>query len=245
MYNTNELNRIYTGKTKDVYQLQNGNLLLQFTNKTTMNDLGEEDPGGNKIGKEVAGSARACILMTQHFFRLFAEAGIPTHLIGVDVDNLQMEVKPVTTIGKELFVNETGGIEWIWRNRFTGSFRKIFGRYNKNLKDGDLFPKPVVHATVKDDEAGDPYIERDFLDALGVLAATDYEMLKEYTNKIGAILHEEFQKLGCDIWDFKVEFGRDASGNLILIDEIGPGSARVYREGKKMEKIEIGELFGN
>lgn len=243
MYNIKELEKIYAGKTKDVYRLENGNLLLQFSNKTTMNDNGEEDPGGNKIGKEVAGSARACILMTQHFFKLFAEAGIPTHLIGVDVEDLQLEVKPVTTIGKELFVNGTGGIEWIWRNRFTGSFRKIFGRYNKNLKDGDVFPFPVVHATVKDDEAGDPYIEKDFLDALQVLSGNDYEVLKGYTKKAGEILYKEFQKMGCDIWDFKVEFGRDKDGNLILIDEIGPGSARVYKDGKKMEKVEIGELF--
>jgi phosphoribosylaminoimidazole-succinocarboxamide synthase len=243
MHNIQELERIYKGKTKDVYQLKNGNILLQFTNKTTMNDLGEEDPGGNKVGKEVAGSARACVLMTQHFFKLFAVAGIPTHLVDVDVEHLQMEVKPVSTIGKVLFVNETGGIEWIWRNRFTGSFRKMFGKYNKNLKDGDVFPFPVVHATVKDDEAGDPYIEKDFLDALQILSGNDYELLKEYTQKIGEILYAEFQKLDCDIWDFKVEFGRDKSGNLILIDEIGPGSARVYRDGKKMEKIEIGELF--
>ncbi|MDL2296609.1 hypothetical protein LJC68_00525 [Bacteroidales bacterium OttesenSCG-928-B11] len=244
MYNTKELERMYVGKTKDVYRLENGNLLLQFTNKTTMNDLGEEDPGGNKIGKEVAGSARACILMTQHFFKLFADAGIPTHLIGIDVENLQMEVKPVTTIGKETFVNETGGVEWIWRNRFTGSFRKIFGRYNKNFKDGDIFSSPVIHATVKDDEAGDPYIEKDFMDALDILSGDDYDTLKGYTKVIGEILYAEFQKLGCDIWDFKVEYGRDRDGNLILIDEIGPGSARVYRDGKKMEKIEIGELFG-
>ena len=244
MYDVKEFERIYAGKTKDVYRLTNGNLLLQFTNKTTMNDLGEEDPGGNKVGKEVAGSARACVLMTQHFFKLFTEAGIPTHLIGVDIEHLQMEVKPATTIGKELFVNETGGIEWIWRNRFTGSFLKMFERYNKNRKDGDVFPTPVVHATVKDDEAGDPYIERDFLDALEILPCSDYEVLKDYTKKIGKIIYDEFQKLGCDIWDFKVEFGRDKNGTLILIDEIGPGSARVYRDGKKMTKVEIGELFG-
>jgi phosphoribosylaminoimidazole-succinocarboxamide synthase len=243
MYKLTELEKLYAGKTKDVYRLTNGNILLQFTNKTTMNDEGVEDPGGNNVGKEVAGSARACVLMTQHFFKLFEEAGIPTHLIAVDVENLQMEVKPVTTIGKELFVNETGGIEWIWRNRITGSFFKNFGRYNKNIKDGDVLSSPIVHATVKDDGAGDPYIEKDFMDALCVLSGNDYEILKEYTKKAGKILYEEFLKLGCEIWDFKIEFGRDKNGTLILIDEIGPGSARVYKDGKKMEKIHIGDLF--
>lgn len=243
MYDVKELEKMYTGKTKDVYRLSNGNLLLQFTNKTTMNDQGEEDPGGNQVGKEVEGSAKACILMTQYFFKLFAEAGIPTHLVGVDVENLQVEVKQAITIGKELFVNETGGIEWIWRNRITGSFLRTFGRYNKNLKDGDILPAPIVHATVKDDGAGDPYIEKDFLDALQVLSGKDYELLKGYTQKIGKIMYDEFQKMGCDIWDFKVEFGKDKDGNLILIDEIGPGSARVYKDGKKMQKPEIGKLF--
>ncbi|MDR0795118.1 MAG: hypothetical protein LBE79_03570 [Tannerella sp.] len=244
MYGTSELEKLYAGKTKDVYRLKNGNILLQFTNKTTINDEGVEDPGGNNVGKEVAGSARACVLMTQYFFKLFAEAGIPTHLIAVDVDRLQMEVKPVTTIGKELFTNATGGIEWIWRNRITGSFFRMFGRYNKNLKDGDVLPSPLVHATVKDDGAGDPYIEKDFLGALNILSADDYELLKKYTQTAGQILFDEFQKMGCDIWDFKIEFGRDYGGNLILIDEIGPGSARVYQSGRKMEKVKIGALFG-
>ena len=244
MYNVTELEKLYAGKTKDVYRLKNGNILLQFTNKTTMNDAGEEDPGGNHAGKEVAGSARACILMTQHFFKLFAQAGIPTHLVAVDVATLQMEVKAVAPIGKELFVNATGGIEWIWRNRITGSFHKIFGRYNKNLRDGDTLPAPVVHATVKDDGAGDPYIEKDFLSALNILPGSDYEILKKHTATAGKILYDEFLNMGCEIWDFKIEFGRDADGNLILIDEIGPGSARVYKAGKKMEKVEIGALFG-
>ena len=243
MYDLKTLEKVYAGKTKDVYLLGNGNLLLQFTNKTTMNDDGVEDPGGNKVGKEVEGSARACVLMTQHFFKLFAEAGIPTHLVAVDVEKLQMEVKPATTIGKELYVNGVGGVEWIWRNRITGSFYKLFGNYNKTIKDGDILPTPVVHATVKDDDGGDPYIEKDFMAALHLLSGEDYELLKEYTQTIGKIMFDEFQKLGCEIWDFKVEYGRDKNGTLILIDEIGPGSARVFKDGKKMEKIDIGKLF--
>jgi phosphoribosylaminoimidazole-succinocarboxamide synthase len=209
-----------------------------------MNDAGEEDPGGNLVGKEVAGSARACILMTQHFFQLFAEAGIPTHLIAVDVNELQMEVVPGIPLGKEIFRNGTGGIEWIWRNRITGSFFKNFGSYNKNIKDGDVLVSPIVHATVKDDGAGDPYIEKDFMETLGILPGLDYETLKEYTKKAGKILAESFLAMGCEIWDFKIEFGRDQHGKLMLIDEIGPGSARVYKDGKKMEKVAIGALFG-
>ena len=244
MYKVTTLEKLYAGKTKDVYRLANGNLLLQFTNKTTMNEAGEEDPGGNLVGKEVAGSARACILMTQHFFKLFAEAGIPTHLIAVDVNELQMEVEPGNPLGKETFRNGTGGIEWIWRNRITGSFFKNFGSYNKNLKDGDVLISPIVHATVKDDDAGDPYIEKDFMEALEILSGHDYETLKEYTKKAGKILAKEFLRMGCEIWDFKIEFGRDRHGKLMLIDEIGPGSARVYKDGKKMEKVAIGALFG-
>lgn len=240
MYNVKELNLLYPGKTKNVYELPNGNILLQFTNKTTMNEKGEEDPGGNNIGKEVDGSARACILMTQHFFKLFEEKGIPTHLVSVDIDSLQMEVKKVTPIGQEQSLDDTGGVEWIGRLTATGSFIKRYGKY---IPDGFQFDEAFVHATLKDDKRGDPYIDEYTLDILGVLNSQAYHILKDFTTKIAEIMKEEFEKFGCELLDFKVEYGWDDRGNLILIDEIGPGSARVYKDGIKMEKVEIGKLF--
>lgn len=240
MYKVEKLNLLYAGKTKNVYELPNGNILLQFTNKTTMNEKGEEDPGGNNIGKEVDGSARACILMTQHFFKLFEEDGIPTHLVAVDVENLQMEVKKVLPVGNDVCLEGNAGVEWIGRWTATGSFVKKYGKY---IHDGHKFHKPFVHATLKDDERGDPYIDEYTLNILKILSPQQYTLLMRYTIDIAKIMKTKFEEKGCELLDFKVEYGWDDKGNLILIDEIGPGSARVYKDGIKMEKVEIGKLF--
>jgi phosphoribosylaminoimidazole-succinocarboxamide synthase len=240
MYDVSKLNLLYAGKTKEVYQLPNGNILLQFTDKTTMNEKGEEDPGGNLVGKSVEGSGRACILMTQHFFKLFEAAGIPTHLERIDVADLQIEVKRAFPIGDNVCLEEGSGVEWIGRWIATGSFVNHYGKY---IKDGHPFAEPFVHATLKDDDRNDPYIDDYTLDRLGILTPDKYQILKDYTRVIAQIMKSEFEKLGCQLYDFKVEYGADQQGNLILIDEIGPGSARVFRNNKKMSKVEIGSLF--
>ena len=240
LYDVSKLDLLYAGKTKNVYALSGGNVLLQFTNKTTMNESGEEDPGGNFVGKDVEGSGRACILMTQHFFKLFEETGIPTHLVNIDVEDLQIEVKQVLPIGEKVCLESGSGVEWIGRWIATGSFVKHYAKY---IADGHQFTKPFVHATLKDDFRGDPYIDDYTLDRLGLLSVEKFQILKEYTEKIAEIMKNEFEKLGCQLYDFKVEYGEDNNGNLILIDEIGPGSARVFQNGKKMSKVEIGDLF--
>jgi phosphoribosylaminoimidazole-succinocarboxamide synthase len=240
LYDVSKLDLLYSGKTKDVYTLPNGNILLQFTDKTTMNEKGEEDPGGNLVGKSVDGSGRACILMTQHFFTLFKEAGIPTHLIAIDLDSLQLEVEKASPLGEKVCIESGCGVEWIGRWIATGSFVKNYGKY---IQEGHQFSKPCVHATLKDDERNDPYIDDYTLDTLGILSCDNYYILKGYTEKIAEIMKSEFTKLGCELYDFKVEYGNNQHGDLILIDEIGPGSARIYKNGKKMSKIEIGELF--
>jgi len=240
LYDVSKLDLLYAGKTKNVHALPNGNILLQFTDKTTMNEKGEEDPGGNLVGKSVEGSGRACILMTKHFFKLFEEAGIPTHLVNIDVDDLQIEVKRVAPIGENVCLEKGSGVEWIGRWIATGSFVKHYAKY---IADGHQFTKPFVHATLKDDERGDPYIDDYTLDRLRILSADKFQILKGYTEKVAEIMKSEFIKLGCELYDFKVEYGEDLNGNLILIDEIGPGSARIFKNEKKMTKPEIGNLF--
>ncbi len=240
MYDVTKLKLLYKGKTKDVYDLANGNVLLQFRDDTTMNEQGEEDPGGNLKGKKVVGSGRACLLMTQHFFDLFAKAAIPTHLVAIDVANLQMEVENAIPVGLNVALEGNAGLEWIGRWVATGSFIKKYGKY---ISDGQRFEHPYIHATLKDDERGDPYIDKETIHLFKLLNEEGYMISKFYTTTIANIMKREFEKLGCELYDFKVEFGWNRKGKLILIDEIGPGSARVYKDGEKMEKVEIGNLF--
>ena len=143
-------------------------------------------------------------------------------------------------IGENVCLEKGSGVEWIGRWIATGSFVKHYAKY---IADGHQFSKPFVHATLKDDFRGDPYIDDYTLDRLGILSTAKYHILKGYTEKIAQIMKTEFNKLGCELYDFKVEYGEDHDGNLILIDEIGPGSARIYQNDKKMSKPEIGNLF--
>ena len=94
---------IYTGKTKDVYRLEDGNYLLKFKDDATGTD-GVFDPGSNTIGLTIEGAGRAGLRLSKYFFELLEKQGIPTHYISADIENATMTVKPATLFGKGLEV---------------------------------------------------------------------------------------------------------------------------------------------
>ena len=216
---------IYKGKTKDVYDNGDGNYLLQFKDDVTGTD-GKFDPGANTVGLTIEGVSKSCVRITEFFFKKIEESGIPTHFVSADVEKAQMIVRPATIFGK--------GVEVICRLKAVGSFLKRFGDYCKAEQDLDF----LVETTLKDDERGDPPITKDQLDMLGILTAEEYEILKDLTRKITAIIHNEFVKKGAQLYDIKFEFGR-VDGQITLIDEISGGSMRVYKDGKYIEPLDI------
>jgi len=225
------MNLIYKGKTKDVYDNGDGNLLLQFKDDVTGTD-GKFDPGANTVGLSIEGVSKSCVRLTEFFFRKIEAAGIPTHYVSSDVEKAQMIVRPATMFGK--------GVEVICRLKAVGSFLRRFGDYCKAGQDLDF----LVETTLKDDERGDPPITKDQLDALGILTTTEYEVLKSLTQKITGIIKDEFSNKGAVLYDIKLEFGR-VDGEIRLIDEISGGSMRVYKDGKFVEPLDIPSiLFG-
>jgi len=220
---------VYKGKTKDVYDNGDGNLLLQFKDDVTGTD-GKFDPGANTVGLKIEGVSKSCVRLTEFFFKKIEEAGIPTHYVSSDVEKAQMVVRPATVFGK--------GIEVICRLKAVGSFLRRFGDYCKNGQDLDF----LVETTLKDDERGDPPITKDQLDMLGILTAEEYEILKDLTKKITGIIKNELAKKGAELYDIKLEFGRVA-GQITLIDEISGGSMRVYKDGKYVEPLDIPSIL--
>src|SRR5690606_6155236 len=107
----------YTGKTKDVYELQDGNYLLQFKDDVTGVD-GVFDPGANTVGLTIEGAGRAGLKLTKYFFEILKEKDIPTHYIDADIDKATMTVKPAEVFGK--------GLEVICRYRAVGSFLRRY-----------------------------------------------------------------------------------------------------------------------
>src|SRR5690625_6660975 len=125
----NHSEKIYSGKTKDLYSLPNGNVLLVFKDDVTGAD-GVIDPGANAVIGQVEGKGRKSLAMTDYFFQRLHAAAIPTHLVHVDLEKATMEVRHAEPLGKN--VNGTGGLEFICRTRPWGSFLR---RYEKYIRD--------------------------------------------------------------------------------------------------------------
>ncbi len=227
----------YVGKTKDVYQLENGNVMLKFKDDCTGKD-GVFDPGENSVGLTIEGIGKANLRTSVYYFDLLKKAGIKTHYVSADVDNAMMEVLPAECFGKDLGGN---GLEVICRLVATGSFIRRYGEY---IKDGTPLEGGYVECTFKNDAKGDPLVTGEGLVALKVMTAEMFESMKAQTLAITKIVADDLKTIGLDLWDIKFEFGYN-NGEVILIDEIASGNMRVYKDGKIVDPVELTTLILN
>lgn len=222
---------IYTGKTKNVFELENGNYLLKFKDDVT-GENGIFDPGSNTVGLTLEGAGKAGLQLTKFFFQKINEQGIPTHFIDADPDQLTMTVKKATLFGN--------GLEIICRYRAVGSFLRRYGLYAEEGQPLDAF----VEVTLKDDNRNDPPITDDALDMLGILSKEEYSILRDLTKRIGGIVKDELAKKGLELYDIKFEFGRVGEDrHIALIDEISGGNMRAYRNGSPVEPLELEKIM--
>ena len=228
---------VYQGKTKNVYSLDNGNVMLKFKDDCTGKD-GVFDPGENSVGLKIEGIGKANLRTSIYYFELLKKAGIKTHYVSADIDNATMEVLPAECFGKEL---GGGGLEVICRLVATGSFIRRYGEY---IKDGTPLEGGYVECTFKNDEKGDPLVTGEGLVALKVMTAEMFESLKAQTLKITKLVADDLKELGLDLWDIKFEFGYN-NGEVILIDEIASGNMRVYKDGKIVPPVELTKIINN
>lgn len=221
---------VYTGKTKNVYALDNGNYLLKFKDDCTGKD-GVFDPGENSVGLTIEGVGDVNLRMTEYFFEKVNNAGIKTHFIKANLDDTTMEVLPAKVFGK--------GLEVICRYKAVGSF---FRRYSDYIEEGADLPA-YVEMTFKNDEKGDPLVTKDGLVTLGVMTEKQYDDIKDMTKKITKIVADDLLEKGLVLYDIKFEFGYDSEGNVMLIDEIASGNMRVYKDGKYIDPMTLSKLF--
>ena len=226
------MKKLYEGKTKDVFELENGNVLLKFKDDCTGKD-GVFDPGENSVGLTIEGIGKANLKSSIYYFEMLKKAGIKTHYISADVENATMEVLPATVFGK--------GLEVICRLVATGSFIRRYGEY---IEDGTVLDGGYVECTFKNDAKGDPLVTGEGLQALKVMDLKMFESMKEQTLKITKIVADDLKTIGCDLWDIKFEFGYN-NGEVILIDEIASGNMRVYKDGVKLDPVELTKLINN
>lgn len=221
---------VYTGKTKDVYSLDNGNCMLKFKDDCTGKD-GVFDPGENAVGLTIDGVGDVNLRMSIYFFEKVNAAGIKTHYVSADLENTTMEVLPAKVFGH--------GLEVICRYKAVGSFIRRYGDY---IEEGADLPA-YVEMTFKNDEKGDPLVIKDALVALGVMTDKQYDDIKLMTQQITKIVADDLKEKGLDLYDIKFEFGYDANGDVMLIDEIASGNMRVYKDGKYIDPMTLSKLF--
>lgn len=221
---------IYTGKTKNVYALENGNCLLKFKDDCTGKD-GVFDPGENAVGLTIEGVGDVNLRMSIYFFEKINAAGIKTHYVSANLADTTMEVLPAKVFGH--------GLEVICRHKAVGSFIRRYGEY---IAEGADLPD-YVEMTFKNDEKGDPLVTKDGLIALGVMTDKQYEDIKDMTQKITRIVADDLKAKDLVLYDIKFEFGYAPDGSVMLIDEVASGNMRVYKDGQYIDPMTLSKLF--
>ncbi len=226
------MKKLYTGKTKDVYELEDNQVLLKFKDDVTGTD-GEFDPGANTVGLTMEGAGHQAVAMTDYFYTKLNEKGLTTHFVSADLDKNEAIVKKADQFGQ--------GVEVIVRYYAVGSFIRRYGKY---IEDGTKID-PYVEITLKDDERDDPLITEDALVLLDIMDHDEYKELTELALEIGEFVREELAQKDLELYDIKFEFGRIDDGKVALIDEISGGNMRAYKGDEnidplKLEKIVLG-----
>lgn len=222
---------MYTGKTKDVFKLENELYLLKFKDDVT-GENGVFDPGANTVGLTIDGAGLAGLKLTSFFYSKLNALNVPTHYVEANFDEATMTVKPATVFGK--------GLEVICRFKAVGSFLRRYGAYATEGQDLDSY----VEVTIKDDERLDPPISEDALSMLGILTHDEYAILKLRTIEISKFVAAELEKKGLTLYDIKLEFGRDAkTGEILLIDEISGGNMRAYKGDTYIEPLQLEKIM--
>lgn len=221
---------VYTGKTKDVYRLEDGTILLKFKDDVTGAD-GVFDPGANTVGLTLAGAGKSGLKVSQYFFEKLAEKNIPTHYLDANIEERTMHVKDAEMFGE--------GLEVICRYKAVGSFYRRYGKY---CEEGQELPE-FIEITLKDDDRNDPPISKEGLTMLNILKAKEYDRIKELTKEISNLVKSVLNEKNLKLYDIKLEFGKDSQGNIMLIDEISGGNMRVYKENEYIEPLKLEPLL--
>lgn len=207
---------LYEGKAKKIYSIAGKpDLYIQEfkDDATAFNGLKKD-----KISNKGIMNTEITTLIFNH---LIAN-GIPTHFVEKISDN-EMIVKKVDIIK----------VEVVCRNIAAGSLVKKFG-----FKEGCVLVNPIVEYYLKSDELGDPLFTEDHIFALGLADAEEMKFIKSLTLKINDLLKVYFSERKIKLVDFKLEFGKDVNGNIILADEISPDTCRFWdsETNEKMDK---------
>ena len=196
---------MYEGKAKQIYKSENDNeVIVHYKDDATAFNGLKKDTISNKgiLNNQI----------TSYLFTELNRRGISTHFIKQNDERNQL-CRKVSIVPLEVIV----------RNIIAGSLAKRF-----NIKEGTLPKKTIMELSYKDDDLGDPLITDSQCIGLGYATQEELDTIYSLTSSINEILKEIFLKIGIKLVDFKLEFGKDMDGNIILADEISPDTCRLW-----------------
>lgn len=199
------MEKLYEGKAKEVYLTEKDDeYIIRYKDDATA--------GNGEKKATISGKGELNLAITSAIFQMLEKNGIKTHYIET-LNDRDMLVKKVTILPLEVIV----------RNISAGSFAKRYG-----VEEGITFDHPSFELSYKNDDLGDPLMARDHAVALNLVSEEEYDYLKEETLKINELLKEFFKKINLRLVDFKIEYGKTDSGEIILADEISPDTCRLW-----------------
>ena len=206
---------LYEGKAKKVYATNQPDLCI-------VNYKDDATAGNGAKKGSIAGKGPINNRVTNHCMALLEKEGIPTHFV--------QELSPRETLVKKVSIVP---LEVIVRNIAAGSLATRLG-----LAEGTRLSQPVLEFCYKDDALGDPMVNHYHIFAMGWATPKELEQIASYSFKINHILSAYLKEAGIELIDFKLEYGRTATGEIILADEISPDTCRFWdtTTGEKLDK---------
>ncbi|KAB2331640.1 phosphoribosylaminoimidazolesuccinocarboxamide synthase [Bacillus mesophilum] len=205
---------LYEGKAKKIYSTEEKEIVwIEYKDSATAYN-------GEKKAS-IAGKGRLNNEITSLLFLKLQELGIGSHFV--------KRISPTEQLVKRVDIIP---LETVVRNYSAGSFSKRLG-----MEEGLLLSRPIVEFYYKDDDLGDPILTEDHIEILALASVEEVEELKVKALQVNKVLSQFFKELGIVLIDFKLEFGKDADGDIILADEISPDTCRLWDE-KTKEKLD-------
>lgn len=205
-----KLELLYEGKAKKVYNTTDPNLIIVDYKDSATAFNGEKKGtifNKGKINNKV----------TNHLMKILEKNNINTHFIKEISDNESI-VKKVSIIPIEVIV----------RNVSCGSLSKRLG-----IEDGTVLEETVLEYCYKDDNLGDPMINEYHIYAIKLATKSQLQKISTYSFKINEILSNYLIEKNLELIDFKLEFGVDINGDIILADEISSDTCRLWDKTTK------------
>lgn len=210
-----KLRIIKEGKSKKLYWVNSNTALMVFKDDITAFNGAKHDV--------IDGKGKVCAAISARLFEILNKSGIKTHFI-----------RYVPPRSHEVRILEMIPLEVVCRNIAFGSLLKRLPLF----KPKESLSRPIVEFFLKDDSLNDPFLSEEYVSLLNILSHEEISYIKQITLKVNEILRDFLHERELLLVDFKLEFGRDEDGNLVIGDELTCDTMRLWdiRTGEILDK---------